>query len=139
MFGNKRDDLDYLGFYTKTNDVHTNKNESRIVPNFIWTIVGILFIIFIIRELFVMFTVGVFVNEASKMNTQITKATDQFQKEIVEGSKQANESMQRLRTFNPPQPVQQAPQQIIIQQVPPKTIIEPKAEKKESNIKIEMH
>lgn len=130
MFGNKRDDLDYIGFYTKTDNVQKNENESKIVPNFIWTIVGILFIVFIIRELFLMFTVGVFVNEASKMNTQITKATNQFQKEIIESSKQANESMQRLRTFNPPQPVQQTP---------PKTIIEPKAEKKESNIKIETH
>lgn len=133
MFGNKRDDLDYVGFYTKTNDVNTNKNQSSFIPNFIWTIIGILFIVFIIRELFIMFTVGIFVNEASKMNTQITKATNQFQKEIIDGSKQANESMQKLRTFNTPQVVQP------IQQEQPKTIIEQKEEKKKQNIKIEMH
>lgn len=138
MFGHKRDDLDYVGFYTETNDVNTNKDERSIIPNFIWIIIGVLFIIFIIRELFVMFTVGVFVNEASKMNTHIIKATDQFQQEIIDGSKRANESMQRLRTFNPPQTIQPS-QQAPIQQEQPKTITQPKEEKKNPNIKIEMH
>lgn len=140
MFGNKRDDLDYVGFYTKTNDVNSNKNESSIIPNFIWVIIGILFIIFIIRELFVMFTVGVFVNEASKMNTQIIKATDQFQKEIIDGSKKANESMQRLGTFNPPQTIQ--PNQQEKNEAKQKALEkfqEHKEQTEKPNIKIEMH
>jgi len=41
-------------------------------------------------------------NEASKMNDQIIKTTNEFQKEITEGSQKANESMQRLRSYNPP-------------------------------------